>query len=85
MIEHGGRVIIEEISQEELSRKAKNAPNFLRLPPLDRYRVITIEDCEVIPCGGTHVRNISEIVGVKLVDVEQKEGSFRVYYDVQIL
>ena len=85
MIDQGGEVFIEEYSREELVKKAPNAPNLFRLPPLDRYRVVTIEGCEPIPCGGTHTRNIREIVGVKLISVEQKGESFRIYYDVQTL
>jgi alanyl-tRNA synthetase len=85
MIDQGGEVFIEEYSREELVKKAPNAPNLFRLPPLDRYRVVTIEGCESIPCGGTHTRNIREIVGVKLISVEQKGESFRIYYDVQTL
>jgi len=85
MIDQGGEVFIEEVSQEDLVKKALNAPNFLRLPSLDRYRIITIEGCEPIPCGGTHIRNIRELLAVKLIGVEQKEEDFRIYYDVQIL
>jgi alanyl-tRNA synthetase len=85
MIDQGGEVVIEELDREELVKKAPNAPNFSRLPSLDRYRIVTIEDCEPIPCGGTHIRNIREILRVKRIGVEQKGEDFRIYYDVQTL
>jgi alanyl-tRNA synthetase len=85
MLVQGGEVVIEELSREELVKKAPNAPNFFRLPSLDKYRIVTIADCEPIPCGGTHISNIREILGVKLIDVEQKGEDYRIYYDVQTL
>jgi len=85
MIDQGGEVVVEELDREELVKKAPNAPNLSRLPPLDRYRIVTIEDCEPIPCGGTHIRNIREILGVKLISVEQKGEDFRIYFDAQTL
>jgi len=83
MIPRGGAVRIEEVSREELVRRAPNAPNLHRLPPLERYRVVTIEGCNPIPCAGTHLRDIREIGGIRLDTVEQLEMDFRIYYDVE--
>jgi len=82
LIPRGGAVMIEEVNREELLRRAPNAPNLLRLPELERYRIVTIQGCEPIPCGGTHLRDIREIGRVSLDRVDQREGEFRVYYDV---
>jgi len=83
LIPRGGSVIVEEVSRDELLRRAPKAPNLLRLPELERYRIVTIQGCESIPCGGTHLRDVREIGGVSLEKVEQRGLDFRVYYDVE--
>ncbi|MCJ7635193.1 alanyl-tRNA editing protein, partial [Candidatus Bathyarchaeota archaeon] len=70
LISHGGPVLIEEMDVKELKRRAPNAPNALRLPKLEKYRVATIQGCEPIPCGGTHLRDIGEIRSVTLDRIE---------------
>jgi alanyl-tRNA synthetase len=81
---HGGSVLIEEMDIGELKRRAPNAPNLLRLPKLENYRVVTIQGHEPIPCSGTHLRDIKEIKNVALNKIEQQGENFRIYYDVQI-
>lgn len=83
LIPQGAPVIVEEVDREELLRRAPKAPNLLRLPKLERYRIVTIQGCEPIPCGGTHLRDIREIGHVSLDKVEQRGQEFRVYYDVR--
>jgi len=82
LIPRGGSVMVEYVDYEELLRRAPKAPNLLRLPRLERYRIVTIEGCEPIPCGGTHLRDIREIGSISLDKVEQRGQEFRVYYDV---
>jgi alanyl-tRNA synthetase len=82
LVARGGSVIIDEIDREELLRRAPNAPNILRLPKLERYRVVTIQGCEPIPCAGTHLRDIKEISEFRLDRMEQRGQEFRVCYDV---
>ncbi|MEM3019260.1 MAG: alanyl-tRNA editing protein [Candidatus Bathyarchaeia archaeon] len=81
-IRKGRPVFIEYVSQKELLKKASRAPNILRLPVLDTYRIVTIEGCEPIPCSGTHVKNIREIGGFHIKDISSIDQGFRVYYDV---
>ncbi len=81
-IAQGGSVTIAYMGFEELMRRVPNAPNIFRLPKLEVYRVVTIEGFDPIPCGGTHVRDIAEIGGVKIKEVTLDSDSFRVYYDV---
>ena len=83
LIPLGAPVIVEEVDREELLRRAPNAPNLLRLPKLERYRIVAIRGYEPIPCGGTHLRDIREIGRIKLDKVEQRDQEFRVYYDVE--
>jgi len=55
------------------------------LPKLESFRIVTIEGCDPIPCGGTHLRNVNEIGRFKLKDVMEVDDGFRVYYDVEDL
>jgi len=84
-IERGLQVKIEFVSHQEMLRIARDAPNIARLPESDLMRLVTIEGCRPIPCGGTHVKNTKEIGEFELKRVEEiDEGkAFRVYYDVK--
>jgi len=82
MIEGGGRVGVEIVSREELIKRAPDAPNIYRLPPLDAYRIVTISGCDPIPCAGTHVGDIREIGRIVLNSIEKTDSQFKVYYDV---
>ena len=82
LIKQGRPVSIEHVCFEELLRRSPNAPNIFRLPKLEKYRIVTIQGFEPIPCGGTHLKNINEVGRFKIVKVIPNSGSFRVYYDV---
>lgn len=81
-IKQGAQVRIEQVTLEELKRRTPHAPNIYRLPTLDSYRIVTIEGCEPIPCGGTHLKNINEIGGFKITDQSIVDSGFRIYYEV---
>ena len=83
MILRGGKVNIEEISHAELVERAPDAPNIYRIPMLERYRIVTIEECDPIPCAGTHLKDVKEIGSFSLKTVEKVSSGFRVYYDVK--
>jgi len=83
LIEQGASVKVETISYEDLKERAPEAPNIYRLPMLESFRIVTIEGCEPIPCGGTHIKNISEIRRFTLKNVVKTDLGFNVYYDVQ--
>jgi len=83
LIEQGAAVKIETVSYEELKERAPEAPNIYRLPTLESFRIVTIEGCEPIPCGGTHLKNISEIGRFILKNTVKTGLGFNVYYDVQ--
>jgi len=52
------------------------------LPRLEEVRLVTIEGCRPIACGGTHLRNMHEAKGVRIDRMETVAGGFRVYFDV---
>jgi len=84
MINAGAHVKIDFLSPEQSKLVLKNAPNFERLPRLDQIRIVTIEGCDQIPCGGTHISDIREIGKLSILRAEQLPNStFRVHFSVE--
>jgi alanyl-tRNA synthetase len=81
-ISEGKAVYTEQISKEELMKRAANAPNISRLPDNIELRIVVIEDQGPIPCGGTHVRNIAEIGSVEITNIEKEDQGYRLYYKI---
>jgi Ser-tRNA(Ala) deacylase AlaX len=84
-IRNGLPVKVDFVSYQKMLEIAKDAPNIARIPESDLMRIVTIEGCKPIPCGGTHVRNTKEIGEFELQRVERTvDGeSFRVYFTVK--
>jgi len=83
MIAVGSPVKIDFLTPEQSRKILKNAPNFERLPDLQEIRTVTIEGCAPIPCGGTHVSNIKEIVGLSILKAEEMpDQTFRMHFSV---
>jgi alanyl-tRNA synthetase len=75
-------VFAEYVNAHELSKRVFGAPNLARLPRLDVYRIVVIEGINAIPCGGTHVKNTSEVGRIKIESIEQVGNGFKVSYRV---
>jgi len=69
-------------TKENLLKKAPHAPNMSRLPNFDKLRIVTIQGSDPIPCGGTHLKDISEIGSFRITKHETVPSGFRVYFDV---
>jgi alanyl-tRNA synthetase len=82
MIAKGAKVLSQLVTREEALQLAPDAPNLARLPNGTHLRVITIEGCHGIPCGGTHLKDIGEIGKFKLNGTESSPEGFRVKFDV---
>ena len=83
MISEGAPVSIKFLSSAEAKESLLDAPNYERLPDLSQVRTVTIEGCRAIPCGGTHVRNLSEIGGVSVISVEATStDTYRLHFSV---
>jgi len=82
LIAKGGRVISQVMTREEALLSSSDAPNLARLPNGAHLRVVTIEGCHGIPCGGTHLKDIREIEQLNLKTPEALSGGFRVHFDV---
>lgn len=84
MILLGANVSIAFFTPEEGKLLLQDAPNFERLPELQEVRTVTIAGCKPIPCGGTHVADISKIGKLKVLQVEKiPDGNFRLHFSVQ--
>lgn len=83
MIAKGANVTSQLVTREEALLLAPDAPNLIRLPNSTHLRVITIEGCHGIPCGGTHLKDIHEIVQFKLKGSESTAEGFKANFDIQ--
>lgn len=70
------------VSKGELNSTIRGAPNMSRLPDLQTYRVVVIDDINAIPCGGTHVANTREVGRIVISEVKEVESGFKVIYNV---
>jgi misacylated tRNA(Ala) deacylase len=48
-------------------------------PPIGfgRVRLLRVQDIDLQPCGGTHVRNTAEIGNVRVAKIEKKSARTR--------
>jgi alanyl-tRNA synthetase len=53
-----------------------------KYPDQGYIRLVQIGDWMPIPCGGTHVTNISEIKGIKIRKISSKKGLTKIGYDI---
>jgi len=82
MIAKGAKVTSQLMRREEALTITPEAPNLARLPEASYLRVVTIEGCRGIPCGGTHITDIREICEFHLRQPEDLGEKFRVYFDI---
>jgi misacylated tRNA(Ala) deacylase len=62
------------ISDEELDARPELVKTMSVKPPrgAGRVRLLRIPDIDLQPCGGTHVRNIAEIGGIKVLKIRSE-------------
>jgi len=80
MIKAGAKVVSRLMSRDEAFAYAPEAPNLARLPSGTSLRVVTIDGCQGIPCGGTHIRDIAEIGVFHLDEPEDLGDRFRIRF-----
>ncbi|MEM2096844.1 MAG: alanyl-tRNA editing protein AlaXM [Methanothrix sp.] len=83
LIKEGHPVRVRLMTRDE----AMEIPDLVRLaknvPERESVRVIEIEGVDLQACGGTHVRNTSEIREIRLVKAENKgKSNRRVYFEL---
>ena len=82
MISNGAQITIKFLNRNEAD-ELKNAPNFERLPHLSELRIVTITGCGPIPCGGTHVSDISLIGELSLQkSLQIDDNGYRLYFAI---
>lgn len=74
LVQAGHEVTPTWITDEELAAKPDLVKTMSVKPPTGqgRVRLINVADCDLQPCGGTHVRNTSEIGAVLVRKIEKK-------------
>jgi alanyl-tRNA synthetase len=83
MISTGAPITISYLSRENAAT-LQNAPNYERLPDLQEIRIVQIDGCAPIPCGGTHVSNVSQIGQLSLLAaVRTSKLGFRLYFLIE--
>ncbi len=85
LIQKGAKVNLYLIPREEALQKFERLTNLAKgfSDKIKNVRLVEIEGVTIEACGGTHLANISEIKGVKLVKLENKgKSNRRLYYEL---
>jgi Ser-tRNA(Ala) deacylase AlaX len=80
MIDQGYEVKVEMCTKEQAEVKCYTLPP--QLPDNRPIRIVAVWDELYMPCGGTHVKNISELKGMKITRVKCKKGITKISYTV---
>jgi misacylated tRNA(Ala) deacylase len=72
-------VCTEWITDDEMAARPELVRTMSVKPPmgLGRVRLLRIEEVDLQPCGGTHVRNTSEIGALRIAKLEKKSARTR--------
>ncbi len=82
IIANGRPVEARELDTAQLKQAYAEMPNLQSLPNMEKLRLVTIEGCSPIACGGTHLRNLSEAKGIRIERTETMTDGFRIYYNI---
>jgi len=81
MTEQGYEVKIEMSTKEQAQEKCYTLPP--QLPDNKPIRIVAVWDDLYMPCGGTHVKNVSELKGLKITRVKSKKGMTKISYVIE--
>jgi misacylated tRNA(Ala) deacylase len=72
-------VTTEWITDDEMAERPELVRTMSVKPPmgLGRVRLLRIDGVDLQPCGGTHVRNTSEIGSLRVAKLEKKSARTR--------
>lgn len=79
LIIKGTKNRIEFMTPEEMVAQGAIVPENL---PLGKPSRAVIYDDFVVPCGGTHVANITEVGKLRVTNIKRKDGNIRVSYAI---
>ncbi|HRI05796.1 MAG TPA: alanine--tRNA ligase-related protein [Candidatus Dojkabacteria bacterium] len=80
MTQTGYEVIVKESNIEEAKQLCYFFPQ--HIPEGKPIRIVSVWDNQYIPCGGTHVKNVSDLKGLHIREIKSKKGNTRVSYKV---
>lgn len=80
MISQGYEVKIIMSSKEEAEIKCYIMP--AQLPDNKPIRIVAVWNDMFMPCGGTHVKNVSDLKGLKITRVKSGKGATKISYSV---
>ena len=72
-------VACEWITDEEMRANPQLVKSMSVSPPIGfgRVRLLRVQDVDLQPCGGTHVRNTAEIGAIRVAKIEKKSARTR--------
>jgi misacylated tRNA(Ala) deacylase len=72
-------VSCEWITDDEMRANPQLVRSMSVSPPIGfgRVRLLRVQDVDLQPCGGTHVRNTAEIGAVRVAKIEKKSARTR--------
>ncbi|MEM2153409.1 MAG: alanyl-tRNA editing protein [Nitrososphaeria archaeon] len=82
IVNEGKSVKSYYVRKDLIEKSVFNAPNLGRIPDLEVYRIVEIENVNAMPCGGTHVVNTKEIGEIKIDRIEEAANTFKIFYSV---
>jgi Ser-tRNA(Ala) deacylase AlaX len=79
LIAAGHPVSCEWITDEQMLANPQLVKSMSVSPPIGfgRVRLLRVEDVDLQPCGGTHVKNTAEIGAVRVAKIEKKSARTR--------
>lgn len=79
LIAAGHPVSCEWITDEQMLANPQLVKSMSVSPPIGygRVRLLRVQDVDLQPCGGTHVRNTAEIGAVRVAKIEKKSARTR--------
>lgn len=80
LLSAGSNNTIEFMTPEEMKLAGAVVPDNL---PKGKPSRAVLYDRFIVPCGGTHVKNIKDIGSIKVTKIKMKDGNIRVSYSVQ--
>lgn len=85
LIKKGAKVNLYLLPREEALQKYERLTNLAKgfSDDIKEVRIVEIEGVTVEACGGTHLKDINEIKGVKLLKLDNKgKNNRRLYYEL---